>query len=100
MGLKIDVSTLIEDVGLDISQLPTLKCGSRSAQEGRSTVVATFGFPVRNLYLTDAGPGVYGVCENEMLHCLLLSPKFIHPAFKHPCLRLGPRGLDHRTIVP
>ena len=63
--LIIDVSTLIEDAGLEVSRLSALTCDIGSAQQARSVSAATSGSPVKHFQLTSMESGVFqGACEN------------------------------------
>ena len=56
-GLIIDVSSLIEDAALDVSQLSALTCCVASAEQARRVAMATSAPPIQHIQLACADPG-------------------------------------------
>lgn len=56
-GLIIDVSSLIEDAALDVSQLSALTCCVASAEQARCVAMATSAPPIQHIQLACADPG-------------------------------------------
>ena len=55
----IDVSSLIEDAALDVSQLSALTCDIGSTREARSVAMAISVSPIQHFQLTGTEPGVF-----------------------------------------
>ena len=66
-GLIFDVSSLIEDAGLDISRLSTLRCSIISAAQARSVAEATSSSPVQDFQLTSTLPEVFRGTWNTLI---------------------------------
>lgn len=66
--MTVDVSSLIEDAALDVSQLSALTCNIGkigSTKKSRSVATVTSASPIRHFQLTSTEPGVFqGVFEN------------------------------------
>ena len=103
-GLIIDVSSLIEDAALDVSQLSALTCVVISAEQARCVAMATSASPIRHLQLACTEPGGFrGMCRIPSGLSLLLSfsshiQAFFNPMAKTWSLRsltIGP--MSHKT---
>jgi hypothetical protein len=63
-GRIIDVSSLIEDAGLGVSQLSTLVCNFASTEQARSVATITSASPIQHFHLACREPGGFqGTCE-------------------------------------
>ena len=58
-GLIIDVASLIEAAGLDVSRLSSLTCDVESVTRARSLAKATSTSPIRHFQLTSTKPDVF-----------------------------------------
>ena len=63
-GSIIDVSTLVEDAGLDVARLSALTCDVGSVAQAHSVAKATSVSPIRHFRLTSTRSGAFhGACE-------------------------------------
>lgn len=68
----VDVSSLIEDAALDVSQLSALTCNIESVEQGRSVAMATSTSPIQHFQITSTEPGVFeSMYENYTISGLL-----------------------------
>ena len=81
-GLIVDVSSLIKDAALGVSQLSALICSVGSAEQARCVAMATSASPIRHFQLacTESG-GFQGKCK--MPNGLLIHVEFVYLLFKH-----------------
>ena len=65
----IDVSSMIEDAGMDVSKLSALTCNVGSAQQARSVAMATSASPIQHFQLACAEPGGFRGTFDSIPNC-------------------------------
>jgi len=98
----VDVSSLVGDAALDVSQLSALTCCVGSAGQARRVAMATSTSPIQHFQLACTEPGGFqGTCEipNDFLpHTKFFTSRSSIPQPNDKEVAVG--VVDHRTIVP